>query len=64
MSIYFICFPFFPGISKLQSQVTTPSDSNSIPVIPSDDDPFGSAPFSLPPALRDRTALKKSGGKA
>lgn len=28
------------------------------------DDPFLAAPFSLPPVLREKTANKKSGGKA
>lgn len=28
------------------------------------EDPFGSAPFSMPEVLRERASIKKSGGKA
>lgn len=28
------------------------------------EDPFGSAPFSMPEVLRERATIKKSGGKA
>jgi len=61
-------FEFFKGITK----VITPPEQNEVSNVTSatntttstDDDPFGQAPFSLPPALRERGSIKKTGGKA
>lgn len=46
-------------MTKLQ---TPPVTATTTPDIL--EDPFGSAPFSLPAGLRDRTMTKKTGGKA
>lgn len=50
------------GITS-NSKEATPPNLTTTPDIA--EDPFGSAPFSLPASLRERaTSIKKTGGKA
>lgn len=59
-----------PASVNSQSASASQPPSNTVagnatvtPTIP--EDPFGSAPFSLPPGLREKAAsLRKTGGKA
>lgn len=48
------------------AQVVAPASITAGPLNPAmPEDPFGSAPFSLPPGLREKaSALRKTGGKA
>lgn len=68
-----------PNVTHTPSATTIPAHTNQQPSSSSTstamgiaaiaanipDDPFGSAPFSLPPGLREKAAsLRKTGGKA
>lgn len=50
------------------SSASLPPGSNAAPVVVTAsvlEDPFGSAPFSLPPGLKEKAAsLRKTGGKS
>lgn len=53
---------FDTGVTEISG---TPIDQ-TVPdsIVATAEDPFGSAPFSMPEVLRERASIKKSGGKA
>lgn len=56
-----------PPISMVTNTTTTPTTLTATTTTPDQiaEDPFGSAPFSLPASLRDRASvIKKTGGNA